>query len=65
MGREFVRQIGYFYRSLDEIWVFARRKERLERLRSECRVPLRIFDGDLLKKTGVPAVSQRTEREKA
>ena len=50
MGREFVRQVGYFYRSLDEIWVIARRKERLESLRKECRVPLRIFDGDLLKK---------------
>lgn len=25
MGREFVRQVGYFYRSLDEIWVIARR----------------------------------------
>lgn len=50
MGREFVRQIGYFYRDLDEIWVIARRRERLERLQKESRVPLRIFDGDLLKK---------------
>src|SRR5699024_4648574 len=32
------------------IWVIARRKERLERLRKESSVPLRIFDGDLLKK---------------
>ena len=30
MGREFVRQLGYFYKNLDEIWVIARRKERLE-----------------------------------
>ena len=30
IGREFVRQIGYFYKSLDEIWVIARRKDRLE-----------------------------------
>ena len=22
MGREFVRQIGFFYRNLDEIWAF-------------------------------------------
>ncbi len=50
MGREFVRQTGHFYRDLDEIWVIARRKERLERLRKESSVPLRIFDGDLLKK---------------
>ena len=33
IGREFVRQIGDFYQNLDEIWVIARRKERLERLR--------------------------------
>ena len=26
MGREFVRQLGYFYKNLDEIWVIARRK---------------------------------------
>lgn len=50
MGREFVRQIGYFYRNLDEIWVIARRKDLLETLRDESRVPLRIFEGDLMKK---------------
>lgn len=50
IGREFVRQVGYFYHSLDEIWVIARKKERLESLRKHCRVPLRILDGDLLKK---------------
>lgn len=50
MGREFVMQLGYFYRNLDEIWVIARRKERLEFLNEESRVPLRIFVGDLMKK---------------
>lgn len=50
IGREFVRQLGYFYRSLDEIWVIARRRERLEELREKSRVPLRIFDGNLMKK---------------
>ena len=30
MGREFVLQIGAFYKNLDEIWVIARRKENLE-----------------------------------
>ena len=43
MGREFVRQLGYFYKNLDEIWVIARRKERLEALAKESRVPLRIL----------------------
>ena len=50
MGREFVRQLGYFYRDLDEIWVIARRKELMEQLKQESRVPVRIFEGDLLKK---------------
>lgn len=50
MGREFVRQLGYFYKNLDEIWVIARRKERLEALAKESRVLLRIFAGDLQKK---------------
>lgn len=50
MGREFVLQIGALYKNLDEIWVIARRKENLERVAEQSRLPLRIFDGDLLKK---------------
>ena len=50
IGREFARQLGYFYKDLDEIWVIARRAERLEALKKESRVPVRIFEGDLLKK---------------
>ncbi len=49
MGREFVKQIGHFYRTLDEIWVIARRAERLKELQKDSVVPLRIFEGDLLK----------------
>lgn len=48
MGREFVKQIGHFYRSLDEIWVIARREEHLKELQKQSVVPLRIFVGDLL-----------------
>lgn len=50
LGREFVLQLGYFYKNLDEIWVFARRKERLEQLRLQSRVRIRIFAVDLNKK---------------
>lgn len=50
LGREFVKQIGHFYRSLDEIWVIARREERLKALQKQSVVPLRIFEGDLLHK---------------
>lgn len=51
IGREFVRQLQYFYKDLDEIWVIARREDRLLDLRKEVQIPLRIFAGDLLKKS--------------
>ena len=49
MGREFVRQIEHLYKELDEIWVIARRKERLEELKSRMLTNVRIIEGDLLK----------------
>ena len=58
IGREFVRQLEYFYKDLDEIWVIARREERLEQLRKEVNVPLRIFAGDLQKKHVFPCFSR-------
>lgn len=48
MGREFVKQIGQFYPELDEIWVIARRRERLEELKKEVSMKIKIFEGDLL-----------------
>lgn len=63
MGREFVKQLGHFYRSLDEIWVIARRKERLEALRSESVVPLRIFEGNLLKRPVCAALKAALKEE--
>lgn len=50
MGREFVKAIDKEYGNiLDEIWVLARRKERLEELAQQVTTRLRIFDMDLLK----------------
>ena len=63
MGREFVRQLGYFYKNLDEIWVIARRKERLEALAKESRVLLRIFAGDLQKKKVYKELRDALEKE--
>ena len=48
MGREFVRQIEHLYKELDEIWVIARRKERLEELKSRMFTTVRVLEGDLL-----------------
>ena len=46
MGREFVLQLDQS-EDFDEIWVVARRAERLEALRSEVRAPLRCLSLDL------------------
>ena len=40
MGREFVLQIPKYCKSLDEIWVIARRAERLEKLAKESSVKI-------------------------
>lgn len=51
MGREFVLSIDKKYRDvLDEIWVLARRKERLEELQDKVKTKLKIFSVDLLEK---------------
>lgn len=63
MGREFVKQIGHFYRTLDEIWVIARRAERLKELQKDSIVPLRIFEGNLLKRPVYTMLKQALEEE--
>ena len=35
IGKEFVRQIAKKYKGLDEIWVIARRKDKLRELKKE------------------------------
>ena len=47
IGREFAIQIARKYGKMDEIWVIARRKERLVELEKELRIPVRIFAMDL------------------
>jgi len=46
MGRQFVLQLAE-KEAFDEIWVIARRADRLEALRKECRVPIRVLALDL------------------
>lgn len=47
LGREFVRQIERFYKDLDEIWVVARREDRLMELNQSMKTYIRIFAGDM------------------
>lgn len=47
LGSEFARQVPALYKQLDELWVVARRAGRLEQLKQELPIPVRIFCGDL------------------
>lgn len=64
MGREFVRQIEHLYKELDEIWVIARRRERLEELKSRMLTNVRIIEGDLLKDDVYEEMEQILEEKK-
>ncbi|MEG0663296.1 MAG: short-chain dehydrogenase, partial [Anaerovoracaceae bacterium] len=47
LGSEFVRQIEDLYVALDEIWVLARRGDKMAAIQRELKTPLRIFALDL------------------
>ncbi|MGN0405419.1 MAG: SDR family NAD(P)-dependent oxidoreductase [Bariatricus sp.] len=47
LGREFVKQITRLYKNLDEIWVIARRADKLEELKEQLPVYIRVFAGDM------------------
>ncbi|MGO5052279.1 SDR family NAD(P)-dependent oxidoreductase [Lachnospiraceae bacterium LCP25S3_G4] len=64
MGREFVKQIEDLYVGLNEIWVLARRGERLEALEHELKTPLRIFSLDLGEKNSFCKVQEVLEEVK-
>lgn len=63
LGAEFVRQMD-IKEQLDEIWVIARRQERLEALGEQVRVPLRILAWDLTKPESLERLSELLAREK-
>ena len=50
MGREFALAVDSEY-NLDEIWVMARREDRLKELASECKTPVRAIPADLTDKS--------------
>jgi short-subunit dehydrogenase len=63
IGREFVRQI-VLSEQVDEIWVIARRSERLEQLKTEVSAKVRPVVLDLLKKESIQTVKTLLENEK-
>ena len=61
IGAEFAR--GYASR-VDELWLVARRADRLEALAKELSVKCRIITADLAKKEGIEAIRAALEAEK-
>ena len=62
IGREFVYAIDKM--DLDEIWVIARRQDRLEELRGKCSHPVRTLSLDLSDDTGIEAYQELLNLEK-
>ena len=63
IGREFVYAVDKKY-SFDEIWVIARRAERLEELKEKCRNPVRPVALDLASDADLKVYAELLEKEK-
>ena len=63
MGKEFVIQLSR-QKQLDEMWVIARRTDRLEALQSEVSVKIRPISLDLTKEESIDAYKALLEQEK-
>ncbi|WP_234117711.1 SDR family NAD(P)-dependent oxidoreductase [Clostridium hydrogenum] len=63
IGKEFVKQIASF-EVLDQIWIIARRAERLEKIKQEISPKVRPVALDLLKKDSIQTIKQLLEEEK-
>ena len=63
IGREFVYEIDK-QGSLDEIWVIARREDRLSELKDKCTVPVRPVVLDLSDLSSIDSYREMLENER-
>lgn len=64
LGREFVQQLDKCLKTVEEIWVLARRVDRLIELRnSMTNIPLRILDFDIVKEVDLKSLQELLEKE--
>lgn len=65
MGREFVRQLDTCLKTVDEIWVIARREDRLLELKeSMSNIAVRVVPMDICKETDLDSLRFMLEEEK-
>lgn len=64
MGQALVRRIADCYPSIDEIWITARREERLLQLRHEFPGRIRCFPADLTEAGTIAEIRSALERER-
>ncbi len=64
LGREFVRQIARRMPELREIWVIARREDRLLELREGCPAAVRPWAMDLTKEESIRALEELLKQER-
>ncbi len=55
LGEQFVKNISKLYSNIDEIWIIARRRERLEALSKKSKIKCRIVECDLTKADDIVA----------
>ncbi len=65
IGREFAKQIPKIYKQLDELWAVSRNTLKLEALKKEVSIPIRIFDGDMQRDYIYERITKELERQKA
>lgn len=63
MGAEAARQIDMLYKNLDEIWLIARSKERLQKTAVGISKKTRLISLDLARKSSIRSFSKLLEKE--
>ena len=63
MGREAVIQLADRFSGLEEIWVIARRKERLEALKGQVPVSLKVLCLDLAREADGEKLEQELKQQ--
>ena len=64
IGREFAYAIDQSMNGIDEIWIVARRKDRLEELSEKLKHHARIICGDLSNRNTINRISQLLNADK-